>query len=228
VARLGCLQPDRALFVRQHPSAVDAGAFHNDVVMVGDGTRLLLHEYCLVEQETVLGALRHSLPMLRVHQVSQRDLSLRQAVRSYLFNSQLLRTPQGYVLLAPLQSSSGAAAKVIRRLLDDGFMDQVIFQDLDQSMAGGGGPACLRLRLPLTPRELATLAPGVRLNEATLQRLEAWVDRHYRDELAPEDLADPMLLRETQEALDALTQLLELGPIYPFQYERRQVLHNRD
>jgi len=219
VARLGRLQPDRALFVRQHPRAIDAGAFHNDVVMVGDGTRLLLHEYCLVEQETVLHALRQHLPTLRIYQVPQRDLSLRQAVTSYLFNSQLLHTAQGYVLLAPLQSSSGAAAKVIRRLLDDGFIAQVIFQDLDQSMAGGGGPACLRLRLPLTPCELATLAPGMVLDAAKLQRLEAWVDQYYRDELAPADLADPMLLRETQEALDALTRLLELGAIYPFQCE---------
>lgn len=217
VARLGRLQPDRALFVRQHPRAIDAGAFHNDVVMVGDGTRLLLHEYGLVEPETVLRALRQYLPTLRVYQVPQRDLSLRQAVTSYLFNSQLLQTPQGYVLLAPMQSSRGAAAKVVQRLLDDGFIDQVVFQDLDQSMAAGGGPACLRLRLPLTPRELATLAPGVRLDEAKLQRLEAWVDQHYRDELAPVDLADPRLLREAQEALDALTQLLELGAIYPFQ-----------
>jgi succinylarginine dihydrolase len=102
-------------------------------------------------------------------------------------------------------------------LLDDGFMDQVIFQDLDQSMAGGGGPACLRLRLPLTPGELATLAPGVLLDEAKLQRLEAWVEQYYRDELAPADLADPLLLRETQEALDTLTQLLALGALYPFQ-----------
>jgi succinylarginine dihydrolase len=219
VARLGHLQPDRALFVRQHPRAIDAGAFHNDVVMVGDGTRLLVHEYGLVEQEVVLQALRHHLPMLRVYQVPQRDFSLRQAVTSYLFNSQLLQTPQGAVLLAPGHSSTGAAAKVIRRLLDDGFMDHVLFQELDQSMAGGGGPACLRLRLPLTPGELATLAPGVLLDAAKLQRLEAWVDQYYRDELAPADLADPQLLRETQEALDTLTQLLELGALYPFQYD---------
>ena len=217
VARLGHLQPDRALFVRQHPRAIDAGAFHNDVVMVGDGTRLLVHEYGLVEQEAVLQALRHHLPMLRVYQVPQRDFSLRQAVTSYLFNSQLLQTPQGAVLLAPMHSSTGAAATVIRRLLDDGFIDHVIFQDLDQSMAGGGGPACLRLRLPLTPGELATLAPGLLLDEAKLQRLESWVDQYYRDELAPADLADPLLLRETQEALDMLTQLLELGALYPFQ-----------
>jgi succinylarginine dihydrolase len=219
VARLGRLPPERALFVRQHPRAIDAGAFHNDVVMVGDGRRLLLHEYCLVEQETVVHTLRHSLPTLRVHQVAQRDLSLRQAVKSYLFNSQLLDTPQGYVLLAPGQSSRGAAAKMIRRLLDEGFIDQVIFQDLDQSMAGGGGPACLRLRLPLTRRELATLAPGILLDEARLQRLEAWVDQYYRETLAPEDLADAALLREAREALDTLTQILDLGAIYPFQHE---------
>jgi len=148
-------------------------------------------------------------------------LSLRQAVTSYLFNSQLLQTPQGAVLLAPMHSSTGAAATVIRRLLDDGFIDHVLFQDLEQSMAGGGGPACLRLRLPLTPSELATLAPGVLLNEAKLQRLEAWVDQYYRDELAPADLADPLLLRETQEALDTLTQILEVGTLYPFQHDAR-------
>ena len=123
------------------------------------------------------------------------------------------------MLLAPVQSSSGAAARVIQRLLEEGFLAQVMFQDLDQSMAGGGGPACLRLRLPLTQDELATLAPGVRLDAARLQRLEAWVDHHYRETLAPADLADPALLRETQEALDALTQLLELGAMYPFQRE---------
>jgi succinylarginine dihydrolase len=176
-----------------------------------------VHEYGLVEQEAVLQALRHHLPMLRVYQVPQRELSLRQAVTSYLFNSQLLQTPQGAVLLAPMHSSTGAAATVIRRLLDDGFIDHVLFQDLEQSMAGGGGPACLRLRLPLTSCELATLAPGVLLDEAKLQRLEAWVEQYYRDALAPADLADPLLLRETQEALDTLTQLLELGALYPFQ-----------
>jgi succinylarginine dihydrolase len=164
-----------------------------------------------------LQQLRQHLPTLRVHQVRQRDLSLRQAVQSYLFNSQLLHAPQGNVLLAPLQSSSGPPVKVIQRLLDEGFVDRVVFQDLSQSMAGGGGPACLRLRLPLTAQELATLTPGVILDTAKVQRLEAWVDQHYRDELTPRALADPALLREAQQALDALTQILDLGAIYPFQ-----------
>lgn len=86
-------------------------------------------------------------------------------------------------------------------------------------MAGGGGPACLRLRLPLTQAERASMAPGVNLDETTLQTLETWVKHYYRDRLEPEALADPQLLRETYEALDALTQLLNLGSLYPFQRE---------
>jgi succinylarginine dihydrolase len=204
---------------RQNPQAIDAGAFHNDVVMVGDGDRLLVHEQCLTNQEEVLGMLQQRLTGLWIFQVRQSELSLQQAVSSYLFNSQLLHTPQGRILLAPMESSSGEAAKVIQRLRDERFIDRVIFQDLGQSMAGGGGPACLRLRLPLTPREVESMAPGVRLDEAKLQQLESWVTQHYRDELHPADLADPHLLRETQQALDVLTQILDLGSLYPFQRE---------
>ena len=107
----------------------------------------------------------------------------------------------------------------MQHLLDVGFIDRVIFQELAQSMAGGGGPACLRLRLPLTLCELASMAPGVRLHEAKLQQLEAWVRQYYREELQPADLADPQLLCETQQALDVLTQILNLGSLYPFQRE---------
>jgi succinylarginine dihydrolase len=225
VARLGRLSPQRAVFTRQRPQAIDAGAFHNDVVMVATCDRVLIHECSLVEQEAVLHTLRQHLPTLQVFQVRQRDLSLRQAVKSYLFNSQLLLTPQGYVLLAPMQSSSGPAAKVTRHLLDAGFIDHLIFQELDQSMAGGGGPACLRLRLPLTHQEMASMAPGVLLDETILQQLEAWVDQHYRDELTPAALADPQLLREAQQALDALTQILGLGALYTFQREGTSPCH---
>jgi succinylarginine dihydrolase len=129
----------------------------------------------------------------------------------------LLRTPQGRVLLAPSESSSGAAFCVTQRLLDSGFVDHVYFQDLGQSMAGGGGPACLRLRLPLNPDEIASMAPGVILNDTMIKELETWVERYYRDQLEPAELADPHLLYETRQALDALTQLLNLGSLYPFQ-----------
>jgi succinylarginine dihydrolase len=114
---------------------------------------------------------------------------------------------------------------VVQHLLETGFIDRLIFQELDQSMAGGGGPACLRLRLPLSQQEMASMTPGVLLDTVRIQHLEAWVDRHYRDELTPDALADPQLLHEAQQALEALTQLLGLGSLYTFQREGASSCH---
>jgi succinylarginine dihydrolase len=93
----------------------------------------------------------------------------------------------------------------------------VKYLDLRQSMHNGGGPACLRLRVPLTSVEVASLGARVLLDDGVESRLSAWIDRHYRDRLAPADLADPHLHREAMTALDELTALLDLGPIYEFQ-----------
>lgn len=217
VARLGHLPLERAFFIQQHPGAIDAGAFHNDVVMVGDCDRLLLHEQCWSNQKAVLRELRRRLPALTVYEVKERELSLGQTVRSYLFNSQLLHTQGGHVLLAPAEASRGASGRIARRLVDNGFVTRVIFQELDQSMAGGGGPACLRLRIPLSDEETSGVAKGITLTEEKIDILEAWVRRHYRDVLTPGDLLDTKLLEESREALDSLTQILDLGSIYPFQ-----------
>jgi succinylarginine dihydrolase len=84
-------------------------------------------------------------------------------------------------------------------------------------MQNGGGPACLRLRVPLTTAEAGALAASVVLDDALDSALVAWIDRHYRDRLVPDDLADPELARDTMRALDELTQLLRLGSVYDFQ-----------
>lgn len=55
------------------------------------------------------------------------------------------------------------------------------------------------------------------MNEELFERLNTWVDFHYRDELQESDLADPQLLIESRTALDELTQILQLGSVYPFQ-----------
>ena len=217
VARLLALPAPRVLHARQDPRAIDAGAFHNDVVMVADRDRALLHEHALVDQDRVLAQLRALVPGLRAHVVADADLPLTDAVRSYLFNSQLLTTPAGTVLLAPAQAGEGAAGQVVRRLLDEGLIARALHFDLGESMANGGGPACLRLRVPLTPAQLAGVAPGVVLDAAKIAALEEWVDRHYREELSAEDLADPALLDEGRRALDELTTLLGLGALYRFQ-----------
>jgi succinylarginine dihydrolase len=93
----------------------------------------------------------------------------------------------------------------------------VIYQEVRESMQNGGGPACLRLRVVLNKTEYEAMHKGVELTETLYQKLTAWVEKHYRDRLLPEDLADPQLLEEGRRALDELTRLLQLGPIYPFQ-----------
>jgi succinylarginine dihydrolase len=93
----------------------------------------------------------------------------------------------------------------------------VLTFDLRQSMRNGGGPACLRLRVPLTPGERAALGARVVLDQGLADALEAWIRRNYRDRLDPVDLRDPALLDESRRALDELTRLLELPAIYPFQ-----------
>jgi len=84
-------------------------------------------------------------------------------------------------------------------------------------MRNGGGPACLRLRVPLTDEELARVHPGVILTNQLYDKLRDWIARHYRESLQASDLADPKLLDESRRALDELTGILSLGSIYEFQ-----------
>lgn len=184
VARLAGLAPERCLFVRQHPDAIDAGAFHNDVVMVGDAHRVLLHEHSWCDQDQCLAALRRRLPGLVVAEIAATALSLEEAVACYLFNSLLVRTAGGPVLVAPGQCRAGRPRAVIDRLLGDGFVVAVWFVDLDQSMRGGGGPACLRLRLPLTVAQAAALPQALRIDAATLQRFSADVQRSWPEQFS--------------------------------------------
>ncbi|MEC8491124.1 MAG: N-succinylarginine dihydrolase, partial [Pseudomonadota bacterium] len=93
----------------------------------------------------------------------------------------------------------------------------VNYFDVKQSMRNGGGPACLRLRVAMNDQELAAVNQNTLINDSQFARLNAWVDKHYRDELSEDDLRDPQLLIESRTALDELTQILKIGSVYPFQ-----------
>jgi succinylarginine dihydrolase len=224
VARLHALHPGRTLFARQNPAAIDAGAFHNDVVCVGNEDVLLYHEAAFAGGDAAVDAVAGPFEALgggvlvRL-KVSAAELSLEDAVKTYLFNSQLVTLPDGTMsLIAP---SECLAHRRVGAALDDSVLGSrvrsVHYVDVRQSMSNGGGPACLRLRIVLTESELAAIHPGVWMEDALFAALTDWVNRHYRDRLAPDDLADPALLDESRRALDALTQLLGLDNIYPFQ-----------
>ena len=60
--------------------------------------------------------------------------------------------------------------------------------------------------------------PGAEFLPGLHTLLADWITRRYRDRMAPADLADPLLLTESREALDELSQILDLGgDFYPFQ-----------
>ena len=220
VARLHGLDPGRCLFLQQAPDAIDAGVFHNDVIAVGHRERLFVHERAFLDLDVALAELRALVPELLVFVVRDREVGLDDAVRSYLFNSQIV-TPPGAgapILIAPRECEEiEAVAALCRRWIEEGALAAARYVDLRESMQNGGGPACLRLRVPLTEGELARVHEPCRFDAGLHARLERWVERHYRDRLAPGDLADPALLREGREALDELTGSLELGSFYPFQ-----------
>ena len=107
---------------------------------------------------------------------------------------------------------------VQQTLLQDSQIDDVQVFHLRESMRNGGGPACLRLRVAMNQDELAAVHQPVLLTDSLCNSLNQWVDRHYRDRLSAQDLIDPQLILESQIALDELSQILELGAIYSFQF----------
>lgn len=228
VARLHGLR-NRAVFARQNPAAIDAGVFHNDVISVGNEDVLLVHEDAYDETDVVIQSLINAMPTgeLHVFRVSSKMLTLQDAVSTYLFNSQLVTLPseassgaKGRMLLvAPSEVEQNPRAKacVDSLLAEIPAVDAVQYVDVRESMRNGGGPACLRLRVVMTEEERDALGARTALDDALYADLNSWVERHYRDELAPSDLADPALLTESRDALDELSKLLELGSVYPFQ-----------
>lgn len=222
VARLHGLDPARCVFALQNPGVIDQGVFHNDVIAVGNGRVLFYHEQAFADEAGVLARLRalvgEAFTPVKVRTV---DVPVDVCVRTYLFNSQLVTLTDGSMaLISPTESRDEARVRgVIDAVLADPAnpIRAVHFMDLRESMRNGGGPACLRLRVPLTAADLAGVSPGCVCTPAKLGELEAWVTRHYRETLTPKDLADPQLLRESRGALDELTRILGLGALYEFQ-----------
>jgi succinylarginine dihydrolase len=221
VARRHGLDPGRTVFAQQDPRAIDAGVFHNDVIAVGHGSTVFCHRRAWLDGHAVLAELATRVgPGFEAIVVRDADVTVDEAVSTYLFNSQLVARPAGGLLLvAPAECREHArVADYLDRLLEiGGPIREVVTFDLRQSMRNGGGPACVRLRVPLTADERSAIRANVFLDDALAVALEAWIGRHYRDRLAPADLADPSLLDESRRALDELSRLLRIGSVYAFQ-----------
>jgi succinylarginine dihydrolase len=223
VARLHRLGDASTLYLRQSAKAIDAGAFHNDVVCVTNGTVMFYHKDAFDDITAMQDAVKAKAESLGFEpEFLMADIPVQDAISSYLFNSQLLTLPNGTMgLILPKNAEDTPTAKAFidHCIAGNNPITEAHYLDLKQSMQNGGGPACLRLRVQLTNEELGQVHAPMVLDELKIQELDSWVNKHYRDTLTRDDLGDPSLMMECRTALDDLTQRLSLGSIYDFQME---------
>ena len=213
VARVHALDPARVLFAEQSAEAIAAGAFHNDVVAVANGQVLFAHEQAFADKKAVIDGLSERVDGFDYIEVAAAEVPLGDAIRSYLFNAQLVTEPDGAMtLVAPTECRDTPSVKawLERHLASNGAIRRVDFVDVRQSMANGGGPACLRLRVACDP---ATVDPRFLVDEARLDRRGEVIAAHWPETIAARDLTAPALVERIVTARHALLEALDLGEL---------------
>ena len=213
IARLHGLDPAKCVFIEQNPAAIEAGAFHNDVVSVANERVLFTHERAFADQQGAHDAIRAAFPALEVVEVPESAVSLEEAIRTYLFNAQLLTLPGGEMALvvpSECQESASVWAWCEHMLAGNGPIRQVIPVDVRQSMANGGGPACLRLRVVADP---ATVDQRFMLNEAKADRIESVIAEMWPETIDPQQIGSEALASQVIEAREALLSALSLDEL---------------
>lgn len=209
VARKHGLDPERTVFIEQNPQAIEAGAFHNDVVAVANEQVLFTHALAFADQQGAYAAMHEKFPTLEVAEVPAEAVSLTDAISSYLFNAQLLSLPSGGMgLVIPLEAWE---TKSVRKWLDtmlagNGPIREVFPVDVRQSMSNGGGPACLRLRVVADP---TTVDPRFMLNDKA-SLIESVIAKHWPETIEPAQIGDEALAQSVHDARMALFEALNL------------------
>lgn len=225
VARLHQLDESGVVYVQQNPDVIDQGVFHNDVISVGNQNVLFYHEQAFLNTEEKLAELNNKYTAINnkeMHfvKVATSQVSVEEAVKTYLFNTQLVDIGNNEMaIIAPMEckESASVSAYLDSLIKQNTPIKKVHYFDVKQSMRNGGGPACLRLRVALSEQELNATNQNVLMSDSLFSTLNNWVNKHYRDELSESDLQDPQLVVESRTALDELTQILALGSVYDFQ-----------
>ena len=210
VARAHRLDPARVVLWPQAPEAIAAGAFHNDVVAVANGTVLFTHEQAFADQSGLYAALRARLPAVEIVEVPASAVSLGDAIASYLFNAQLVSLPEGgmaLVLPSEARDNGRVWGWLEAMVAANGPIRRLVPVEVRQSMANGGGPACLRLRVVAEP---ARVDPRFMVDHAKLDAIGAVIARTWPERIAPGDLANPALWEDVRAARMALLSLLGL------------------
>ncbi len=218
IARAHGLDPARTLLVQQSEAAIAAGAFHNDVVAVANERVLLAHEQAFADRDGFHADLRRLLPEVEIVEVPAAAVSLADAISSYLFNAQLVTAAGGEtVLVVPGEARANPRVWgwIEAHLAGNGPIRRVEVVDVRESMANGGGPACLRLRVVCDP---ATVDPRFLVDAAKLDRLAAVVEAHWPEAIPADAIGDPALVARIEAARAALLDALDLSDSLTFNH----------
>lgn len=209
IARLHGLDPARTVFVQQSEDAIAAGAFHNDVVAVANERVLFAHEQAFADK-AFLDACRRLVPGFEFVEVPASAVPLGDAISSYLFNAQLVTPPGGETtLIVPSEARETASvwSWLQAHIAGNGPIRHVEVVDVRQSMANGGGPACLRLRVVADP---ATVDPRFLVDHGKLDHIAETIDRFWPEEIANSDIRNAALVQDIERARLELLRALDL------------------
>lgn len=210
IARRHGLDDARTLFIEQSPVAIEAGAFHNDVVAVANEHVLFCHEQAFADRESAHSAIRSAVPGAEIVEVPASAVSLDEAITSYLFNAQLLTLPTGeQALIVPTECRDSAAVSgwLDAMLAGNGPIRKVLYVDVRQSMANGGGPACLRLRVVADP---ATVDQRFLFDESKAESIASVIDQYWPESIAPDEIGGQKLAEQVTNAREKLLSVLNL------------------
>ena len=213
IARRHGLDPERTIFAQQSDEAIAAGAFHNDVVAVANERVLFAHEKAFADRDGLIAQLDQLVPGFEFVEVPDAEVPLADAIRSYLFNAQLVTPADGATtLVAPTEcrETPSVWSWIEQHIAGNGPIRRVEIVDVRQSMANGGGPACLRLRVVADP---ATIDPRFLVDDAKLDRVADVIRRQWPAEIANADLQSARLVRDVEAARVALLDALELSEL---------------
>ncbi len=213
IARAHRLDSTKTMFVQQSEVAIAAGAFHNDVVAVANERVLFTHEQAFEYPEQTYADIKRLMPEAEIVIVPADRVSLADAIQSYLFNAQLVTLPTGgmaLILPSEAQSNSRVWEWLSEMVEGNGPIRELVPVDVRQSMANGGGPACLRLRVVADP---ATVDARFLADEGKLDKISEVIAAHWPKEIAPDQLADPALVEQVRQARLALLECCGLAEL---------------
>jgi succinylarginine dihydrolase len=199
LARSLDLEPADCFLMQQTSAAIDAGVFHNDVIATSHENVLVYHESAFHNSEESVAVIQKRFfektgQELETHLVASSDLRLDEAVDTYLFNSQICTDSQGqWRMFVPENCSQSTAVQTVLDRLRSQIprLRTIDYCPLAESMRNGGGPACLRLRVSLTPAQIDQIPGSMRINSSTLSQLRKLVETEYPEKVEPSDFANP-------------------------------------